>query len=197
MAARSRYNKDVMPAALEREIKLRFASPAAARAALLGVGGRLTRERRLQRDALLDSADGMLRRAQSALRVRVEADSGGSVLTFKGPVHPSSMKVREEIETALGDAPTALDILERLGFRVWFRYEKYREEFAVGALLATVDETPLGTFVELEGDEGDIARVARTLGFEPDAYVLDSYRGLYARHCEERGLPVTHMLFDA
>lgn len=178
---------------LEREVKLRFASPAAARAAIVGAGGRQTCGRRLQEDALVDTAEGTLRQARSALRVRMEP--GRSFLTFKGPVQPALVKMREEIEAAVDDGHTAIALLERLGFHVWFRYEKYREEFVIGALIATVDETPLGTFVELEGGEDDIVRVARILGYEPEAYVLDSYRRLFVRHCEERGLPVTHMQF--
>jgi adenylate cyclase class 2 len=88
-------------------------------------------------------------------------------------------------------------MLGRLGFRVWFRYEKYREEFSVADLVIAIDETPLGTFVELEGGEEEIAAMARRLGFGPADYLLDSYRGLFARHCQERGIAFTHMLFGS
>jgi adenylate cyclase class 2 len=182
-----------MAAALEREIKLAFHSVADARAAVTAVGGVLIRPRRLQHDCLLDTADGLLRRTGSALRVRTEPDK--AFLTFKGPVQPSTMKLREEIEIPVDNGAALLDILGRLGLTVWFRYEKYREEFAIERLVAAIDETPLGTYVELEGPESDIAAVAGRLGFEPGEYVLDSYRGLFARHCEARGIALTHMLF--
>ena len=39
------------------------------------------------------------------------------------------MKVREELETLVGDGEVLLRVLEELGLHVWFRYEKYREEF--------------------------------------------------------------------
>src|SRR5262245_9598377 len=110
---------------LEREVKLRFADAADARAAVLGFGATPYRSRRLQQDALLDTSDGQLRTRQSALRVRRE--SGTALLTFKGPVQSSTMKVREEIETAAADADLLLAVLGRLGFNIWFRYEKYRE----------------------------------------------------------------------
>jgi adenylate cyclase class IV len=50
-------------------------------------------------------------------------EAGKSLLTFKEPVQPSSMKLREELETVVGDG-TLLPHLRRLGFHVWFRYEK-------------------------------------------------------------------------
>ena len=120
-----------MAATLEREIKLRFDDPEEARAAVIAAGGTLLRGRRLQDDCLLDTADGFLRRRRSVLRVRQE--SGTSLLTFKGPVQPAVMKLREELETAVGDGTLMLRLLEELGFRVWFRYQKYREEFALEA----------------------------------------------------------------
>ena len=64
-------------------------------------GGTPFRGRRLQDDYLLDTPTRRLRRRRSALRVRME--SGKSLLTFKGPVQPSTMKLREELETAVGD----------------------------------------------------------------------------------------------
>ena len=183
-----------MPATLEREIKLPFASAVAARAAVIATGARPFNERRLQQDSLLDTADGLLRREGSVLRLRTE--SGKTLLTFKGPVLLSLMKLREEIETSAGDRQLMLEIFGRLGFRVWFRYEKYREEFELARVILSVDETPVGAFVELEGDEHEIAAIATTLGYGPEGYVLESYRGLFARHCEHLGLPPGDMLFN-
>lgn len=183
-----------MTATLEREIKLRFETLEAARAAVLRAGATPVRGRRLQEDCLLDTAEDLLRRRRCVLRVRME--SGKSLLTFKGPVQPSAMKLREELETVVGDGPLFLSILEELGFRVWFRYQKYREEFALHDVIVAVDETPLGTFVEIEGGERGIATIAGELGRGPADYLLDSYRCLFVRYCEEHGLPPTDMLFD-
>jgi adenylate cyclase class 2 len=182
-----------MPAALEREIKLRFPDAAAARAAVAAAGAAPRRGRRLQQDALLDTADGLIGASGSALRVREE--EGRSVLTFKGPVRASTMKLREEIETEVADGAALLGVLERLGFRAWFRYEKYREEFSLGGCIVAIDETPVGTFVEIEGDEPGVAGTARALGRTPADYVLESYRGLFARRCEEQGVRFADMLF--
>src|SRR3954462_14580153 len=118
-----------MSATLEREIKLRFESADAARAAVLDTGAAPLHGRRLQEDCLLDTTNDDLRRRRSALRVR--QDGGRSVLTFKGPVQAAAVKVREEVETVVGDGTQLMRILGELGFHVWFRYEKYREEFAI------------------------------------------------------------------
>jgi len=183
-----------MAATLEREIKLPFHDPEAARAAVLAAGGTPVRGRRLQDDCLLDTPDELLRRRRSVLRVRIE--SGRSFLTFKGPVQPSIMKLREELETVVSDGTLLLRVLEELGFHVWFRYQKYREEFALDDVIIAVDETPVGTYVEIEGGEGGIATTTEALGRRTSDYLLDSYRGLFIRHCQERGLPITNMLFD-
>src|SRR3954468_13926894 len=112
---------------IEREVKLRFDNPEQARAAVLAAGATPLRCRRLQEDALLDTEDEELRRRRCVLRIRTE--SGKSLLTFKGPVQPGTMKIREELETVIGDGDVLRRVFEQLGMHVWFRYEKYREEY--------------------------------------------------------------------
>ena len=179
---------------IEREVKLRFDHPETARAALLQAGAAPLRCRRLQEDALLDTDDEALRRRGCALRIRTE--SGKSILTFKGPVKPGRMKVREEHETMVGDGTVLHHVLEQLGLHVWFRYEKYREEFAAEEVTIAIDETPLGTFVEIEGGEHGILAMTAALGRSPEDFILDSYRGLFIRLREECGLTGRHMIFS-
>ena len=183
-----------MSATLEREVKLRFENVDAARAAVMATGATPVHGRRLQEDSLLDTAAEALRGRRSALRIRI--DGGRSILTFKGPVQPAVVKVREELETVVGDGHLLLRVFEELGFRVWFRYQKYREEFAIDDCMVAIDETPVGVFVEIEGGEAGIARVAEALGRGPSDYLLESYRGLFVQHCQQRGLPARDMLFD-
>src|ERR671916_2675850 len=143
---------------LEREIKLRFDSAEEARAAVLAAGCTPLLGRRLQEDVLLDTEEELLRRRRCVLRVRVE--NGKSRVTFKGPVQPSAMKVREEQETLIGDGEVLLRVFEELGLHVWFRYEKYREEFSHEDVIVAIDETPAGVFVEIEGSEAGIEAMA-------------------------------------
>ena len=106
------------------------------------------------------------------------------------------MKVREELETMVGDGELLLRTFEQLGFRVWFRYQKYREEYAYEDVIVAVDETPVGTFVEIEGSERGITGMAAALSRSPADYVIDSYRGLFVRYCQDHGLPDRDMLFE-
>lgn len=183
-----------MAATLEREIKLRFSDAESARAAVIAAGATPLRGRRLQEDSLLDTDDEQLRMRRCVLRVRVESNK--SYITFKGPVQPSLMKVREELETMVGDGALLVRLLEELGFHVWFRYEKYREEFAIDDVVVAVDETPVGTFVEIEGGSRGIEDTAIALGRTTSDYVVDSYRRLYLLECERRGVVPGDMLFE-
>ena len=72
-----------------------------------------------------------------------------------------------------------------LGLHVWFRYEKYREEFAHEDVIVAIDETPVGVFVEIEGSEQGIATMAERWGGSQSDYIQDSYRGLFLRLREE------------
>ena len=180
-------------ASLEREVKLRFDSVEEARRAVIAAGCTPRLGRRLQADALLDTDDEQLRRRRCVLRVRVE--NGKSRVTFKGPVQPSMMKVREEDETLVGDGEVLLKIFRELGLHVWFRYEKYREEFSHEDVIVAIDETPVGVFVEIEGSETGITETAAAMGRGPADYILDSYRGLFLQRREACGLTGSDMVF--
>jgi adenylate cyclase class 2 len=180
---------------LEREVKLSFRSAEDARAAIVAAGASPLRARRLQEDSLFDTTDERLRRRGCALRVRTEA--GRSLVTFKGPVQPGTMKVREERETVVGDGETLAGIFEALGLAVWFRYQKYREEFAASELTIAIDETPVGTFVEIEGGEEAIVAMTRAIGRSPADFIVDSYYRLFLARREQFGLTGRHMVFAA
>lgn len=179
--------------ALEREIKLRFDSADEAREKILALGATPLLGRRLQEDCLFDTDDERLRIQRSTLRVRSEG--GKALLTFKGPVMPGVVKVRDEYETVVSDGVALQTILEELGMHVWFRYEKYREEFTADDIVIAVDETPVGVFVEIEGGEDAIHAMARALGRSPADYITDSYRFLFLQHRDANGLAGHDMVF--
>ena len=62
-------------------------------------------------------------------------------------------------------------------------------------MLVALDETPVGTFVEIEGAEAGIATTATRLGRGPDSYIVESYRSLFVQHCAVHGLPPGDMVF--
>jgi adenylate cyclase class 2 len=179
---------------LEREIKLEFGSVEEARQRVLAAGCTPLLGRRLQEDSLLDTADDQFHRRRCVLRVRVE--NGKSRLTFKGPVQLSIMKVREEVETVVGDGEVLLRVFEELGLHVWFRYQKYREEFSHEDVIVAVDETPVGVYVEIEGSEHGIADMAAALGRTSADYIVDSYHALFRKRRDALGLRGPDMVFD-
>lgn len=152
-------------------------SAEAARTRVLALGATPRWPRRLQRDVIVDTADGALVSRGCALRVR--DDDGDAYLTYKGAVVPGPLKVREELETSAASAECLLAILAALGYQPVFRYEKYREELAVPGALIAIDETPIGTFLEIEGLEDAIHEWAARLGFSPADYITTSYRTLW------------------
>jgi adenylate cyclase class 2 len=107
----------------------------------------------------------------------------------------SRMMTREEHETVVSDGDVLTRVLESVGLHVWFRYQKFREEFAAEDATIALDETPIGTFVEIEGGERAIESMARALGRKESDYVLDSYRGLFLQRRERLGLTGADMMF--
>ena len=151
--------------------------------------------RRLQEDACSTIAPRRCGSAAACLRVRVE--SGKSLLTFKGPVQPSPMKLREEIETVVGDGETMLRCLEQLGYGVvvplsevprGVRARRRRASRSTRRPWACSSRSRAASRASLE--------VTRALGEAPGDFVLDSYRSLFMEHRRAHGLPDTDMLFD-
>lgn len=179
-----------------------------------------------EENVIFDTPQGGLAKRGQLLRIRTETPEGRGnskkskpkprvVLTFKRPVvHPAgsnaehlldgSHKVREEIEMEVTDSATLTAIFEGLGMSGWFRYEKFRTTFRLPAtkawargLLIELDETPIGTFIELEGPASAIDRAAAELGYSRRDYVLKNYLTLYIEECRRRGEQPVHMLFRA
>jgi adenylate cyclase, class 2 len=180
--------------ARETEIKLRVTDASAARRLLRRAGFRVSRRRVFESNVMFDTLDAGLRASQRLLRVR---QAGGLVtLTYKGPPVVGRHKSREELELEVSAAPPMAAVLERLGFRPVFRYEKYRTEFRQpgGKGVATVDETPVGVYMELEGTPTWIDRTARALGFAEAGYITASYGRLYLEWCRREGVAPGDML---
>lgn len=182
----------------EIEIKLALHHPAVTLRRLVELGFRRVQRRSFERNTLFDFPDSRLRNADSLLRLRLEGKR--NILTFKGPrVNSDRFKERLEIETEVKDGPEAGRILEALGLRDSFRYEKFRAVYRRRGDPAhaevTYDETPIGTYLELEGPRRWIDEVARALGFGRGEYVTASYGRLYLDWCQAQGREPANMVF--
>lgn len=142
---------------------------------------------------------GALELARSGRLLRLRHSGKKWLLTFKGrPVAGSRYKEREEIETELEKGEEFQAILERLGYLPVFAYEKCRRTFRRGREpgQVTLDQTPIGNFLELEGPRDWIDRTAKRLGFGAGDYITKSYGALYLEDCQRRGVKPTNMLFE-
>jgi adenylate cyclase class 2 len=188
----------------EIEVKLRLDSIQSLTDA--GVALHLEMARHFEDNQLFDMTDHQLSARGAVLRVRTleTADGVQGLLTLKekapadAPV--SQFKLRLETETALSDPEQMTAILERLGYQKTFRYQKYRTTYRATlshgqTLHLLFDETPLGNFVELEGEENAIAEVVKKLGISPADYILQSYIALQVQHCQQQGKPLEDMMF--
>ncbi len=167
----------------ETEIKL-LIRDASIRLRIEELGFEIRTPRELEADQLYDLADGSLRGSDQILRLRTRGTR--STLTYKGPAQRTPHKSREEIEVDIGDGAAFVLVLSRLGYQPTFRYEKYRTSYAapLEAGIITIDETPVGDYLELEGPAEWIDAIALKLGFSPTEYITESYASLWRKRCD-------------
>jgi adenylate cyclase class 2 len=180
----------------EIEVKLRLESAEKGRRWLRQCGFQVSRRRLFESNTVYDTPGNDLRRKGFLLRVRRVGKT--STLTFKGRAIPARHKTRPEIETLVSDPDMLSQILEKLGYRPVFRYEKYRTEYRRGedAGVVTLDETPIGNFLELEGPPDWIDAAATMLGYRAGDYILLSYGSLYLQWCRRQGVRSGEMVFS-
>jgi adenylate cyclase class 2 len=110
------------------------------------------------------------------------------------------VKVREEIEFETSEPYRAISLFEQLGFRRAFRYQKYRTAYQLvvdgHSLQVVFDETPMGNFIEIEGNERTVSEVFQASGFSVEDLVRESYPELQAKRCRERGVPLEDLIFE-
>ena len=180
----------------ETEIKLSIGSAAAGHRLLRDAGFHVSARSVFEANTVFDTPGLALRRRGCLLRVR---EAGRRcVLTYKGKPKPGRHKSREELEVEVSDAHTARAIFSGLGFEPVFRYEKFRTEYeqANGYGVGTLDETPIGCFLELEGPPRWIDETAKALGFAASDYITESYGELYRASCKRAGVAPTNMVFN-
>jgi adenylate cyclase class 2 len=187
----------IMPTTFESEVKL--ACDDLDRLRRAGFELHVVEPRHFEDNWLLDSPDQTLLRHGEALRVR--SAKGKGWITYKGAVreNDSPVKVREEIEVETNAPERAVELFERLGFHRSFRYQKYRTVYRAASdgcqLHVVLDETPMGRFIEIEGDEAAVVQVMEAAGFSSGDVVRQSYPELQALRCRERGVPVEDLIF--
>lgn len=179
---------------IETEIKIKIDDVASFCRRLQALNPGVLSARHFEDNYVLDFPDQRLQTSQCLLRLRF-AD-GQNILTYKGSPRPEGIfKTREELETKLEDGATMLEVLKRVGMRVFFQYQKYRQEFELDGVHVAVDETPVGNYVELEGSEEGIRNLAGRMDIKESQFLRFSYYSLYLDYCRTRGESPGLMIF--
>lgn len=184
---------------IETEIKFRVDDLPGFTARLQAAGFALQTPRTFESNVLYDTPDRKMRLRTEILRIR---NYGGRwTLTHKrlpdaGPGEDRH-KHRVETETEIADGDALAEIFQSLGLTAAFRYEKWRTEWRETDGHCVLDETPIGSYAELEGSPAWIDRAASRLGVDPSQYITLSYGRLFDLWLQERNLPAGDLTFDA
>ena len=181
----------------ETEIKFLIDDLGAIASRLKLAGFRLITPRTHEINTLYDQAGSKLRRRGALLRLRQFGPKW--TLTYKDKTGPQSErhKSRREIETQLESGDSAHRILEALGFRPSFCYEKFRSEWSDSRGHVVVDETPIGNYGEIEGPAEWIDATAPLLHVGPEHYITSSYSELFAAWKRKTKSKAAEMTFAA
>jgi adenylate cyclase, class 2 len=189
--------------AAEIELKFPVADPQALHTRLQHLGFHLVTPRTFEHNTLFDTPGRNLRLKRQILRLR---EYGGiHTLTHKriddSNSDTSRYKIRIETETTVSDSRALAEIFAQIGYQPVFLYEKYRTEFSIfdAATNSTphlvLDETPIGTYAELEGPTEWIDRTITELNIDPATCMTDSYGKLFLDWKQRTGSPAEHLTF--
>ena len=137
---------------------------------------------------------GELRTRGALLRVRKFGRF--ALATYKGPMSiEGGIKSREEVQTGVESFELAIKLLDALGFKPVFRYQKFREVWRVREVEVVLDRTPIGEYFEIEGPVDVIRTVATDLGMSMDQAIRQTYADLYRQHRRTRSDLPENMVF--
>lgn len=172
------------PPRQEIEVKLPVSDLEALRKRVADAGARPRSAEHEESNVLYDDLDHRL--SSSGCTVRLRRAAGRTTLTYKGAARfETGAKVREEREVEVSDGGEAEAILAGLGLTPRFRYDKRRQEWDLEGAVVALDRTPIGEFVEVEGDPATIRRVLSLLGLDASEASPYSYAELYTRRRKE------------
>jgi adenylate cyclase, class 2 len=137
---------------------------------------------------------GELRTRGALLRVRKFGRY--AIATYKGPMSiEGGIKSREEVQTGVESFELAIQLLDAVGFKPVFRYQKFREVWRLSNVEVVLDRTPIGDYFEIEGPVETIRTVAADLGMNMDQAIRQTYADLYRQHRRTRADLPENMVF--
>lgn len=180
----------------EIEVKFLISDLPALLKKIESLGAVTMRSRMLEVNLRFDTPDRKLSQQAQVLRLRQDDQA---ILTFKSSDEiVEGIIFRKELEVIVSDFQTTRAILETLGFQVFMTYEKYRQNYQLNDLVASVDEMPYGNFIELEGNSpGHIRATAALLGLDWEKRINLSYTALLALYNQNTGHDFKDLSFSA
>jgi adenylate cyclase class 2 len=180
---------------MAQEIEVKFPLPD--RGALLkklhDIGGTRVYAETFEDNIVLDRR-GELKTKGALLRVRKFGKY--SLVTYKGPMSlEGGIKSREEVQTGVESFELAIQLLDSLGFKPVFRYQKFREVWRVKDVEVVLDRTPIGDYFEIEGAMELIRTLSTELGMNMDQAIRQSYADLYRQARRTRSDLPENMVF--
>ena len=177
--------------ASERELKFRVEDRSALVARLMDLQAEHVTPTRFEDNWVFDRDNELFDR-RCLLRLRIE--KRGSILTYKGPPRfEGPVKIRDEYESGVEDHEAIRELLEHLGYRVATRYQKRRDEWRVGGITVALDNTPMGDFVEFEGEGAE--KLSARCGFAAESAEPTTYPALDADYRRDPPDEPEEMLF--
>ena len=179
----------------EIEVKFIIDDLPAMRRRVLAMGAHLTTPRTYEDNLCFDTPEQRLQQQERLLRLRRDRRS---ILTYKEPAPAADpdYKVRHEYEVEVGDFTQMRTILEKLGLMPTMRYEKYRETFLYQDAEILLDETPVGTFMEIEASRAAIRDIATRLELDFETRLTASYGNIFAAVRATYNLHMTDLTFE-
>jgi adenylate cyclase, class 2 len=120
-----------------------------------------------------------------------------SIIQKEMPENASDeFKVRDEIEIHVDNFDDARNLLERLGYKAKWRYEKKKQLWVLDGVDIFIDTMPLiGQFIEIEAPQEEIRKAAKKLGLDMKDSIVDGYGNLYKKYRKEHKLPKGDLVF--
>lgn len=179
----------------ELEVKFHVTDLAEMESRLVALGATLVQPRTHEYNLRFDNRAGDLHQAESMLRLRRDS---ASHVTFKGPSSTlGGVLTRQEIEFEVSNFSAAQKLIEALGFRSKFVYEKHRTTYAMDGLKITLDEMPYGPFVEIEGNSAaPIRTAADKLSLNWERRLPETYISIFRRLRELFNLDYSDVTFS-
>lgn len=135
-------------------------------------------------------------RFKAGLLLRLRSYAGMADITYKKRLPSEKFMMREEVILNIDSFERGKKLLEAIGFKPYFRYEKKRQTWEYNDVGILVDVVVIGNFIEIEGTKEKITETAEKLGLDMKDAVPISYGELFVEHCKSKGIPLHDMVFE-